>query len=303
MGADDAEVTLSASQRAERLPAPFVDASTATDFLSDRGLDWYFHVGPTARTYGAAFLSLLARREAQRLANRRLAMVFADDRVGNDAANATAVLAADGGYTLAPTVRYDPGTTDLRSQVEAVRAANPDAVLAAPTAATAGALLDAFRAVGYRPPALLVFDAQAVPADVVARAGPSTAGLCRPVAWSAELAGRNPLARAVAGLYRQRFREPMTEAAARAFTAVLASAQAIDQAGSTGPDRVRSALLGLHVAPLDVIMPWSGIRFDATRQNTGAGGVVEQYAGGGFRVVYPRDMTVRDLAWPAAAAR
>src|SRR5512143_2390711 len=45
VGDDDAEVTLAASQRAERLPAPFVGASTATDFLSDRGLDWYFHVG------------------------------------------------------------------------------------------------------------------------------------------------------------------------------------------------------------------------------------------------------------------
>jgi branched-chain amino acid transport system substrate-binding protein len=46
-----------------------------------------------------------------------------------------------------------------------------------------------------------------------------------------------------------------------------------------------------------VMLPWNGIRFDATGQNTLAGAVMEARTPAGFRVVYPRELAVVPVPW------
>jgi branched-chain amino acid transport system substrate-binding protein len=75
---------------------------------------------------------------------------------------------------------------------------------------------------------------------------------------------------------------------------VLVLAKAIDNAGSTDPQRVRAALLNLDIPGRETIMPWSGVRFDASRQNVAANGVVEQRVGQAFRVVFPNELKVAE---------
>jgi hypothetical protein len=51
-------------------------------------------------------------------------------------------------------------------------------------------------------------------------------------------------------------------------------------------------------------MPWSGVRFDATHQNTGAAGVVEQVDGpDALRVVFPDELAQEPAKWPLSTAR
>src|SRR4029453_14581745 len=95
--------------------------------------------------------------------------------------------------------------------------------------------------------------------------------------WAREIAGRSAVAKPVMELYEERFNQPMTETAAGTFTAVLVLAQAIDNAGSPRPQRARAALPTPDIPARETIMPWSGVRFDASsRQNAAANGVVEQ---------------------------
>ena len=95
----------------------------------------------------------------------------------------------------------------------------------------------------------------------------------------------------------------MSETAAGTFTAVLVLAEAIDNAGSIDPQRVRSALLSLDIPGREMIMPWSGLRFDGTsHQNVAANGVVEQRVDQVFRVVYPGELQRAEPVWPRPAA-
>jgi branched-chain amino acid transport system substrate-binding protein len=57
---------------------------------------------------------------------------------------------------------------------------------------------------------------------------------------------------------------------------------------------VRAALLNLDIPGRETIMPWSGVRFDASRQNAAANGVVEQRVGQTFRVVFPNELQVTE---------
>jgi branched-chain amino acid transport system substrate-binding protein len=85
----------------------------------------------------------------------------------------------------------------------------------------------------------------------------------------------------------------MTEAAASAFTAVMTVAQAVNNAGTLDEQRVRSALLSLDIPGEQTIMPWAGIQFDETHQNTLAEALIEQYHNRAFSIVYPSDAAAR----------
>jgi branched-chain amino acid transport system substrate-binding protein len=306
VGAYDPDVTLEASRRAELAPVPFVNADTSLSFLTDRGLDWFFHLGPSVRTSGEAFFSLLKTQQSATQPTTKVAVLYATDKAGNDVSTVIHELATEGGFTEGKFVGYDPtatNLTDLSNQVGEIQATNPDVVFVAPTPATVPLLVQAFAQRQYKPKAVMAYGSGYLSDDVLRDAGPATAGLCREASWSTEVASRNLAARAVSTLYQSKFNAPMSEEAASSFTAVLTLAIAINNAASTDVRRIRAALLSLNISGQDTIMPWRGISFDETHQNTGAASVVEQFVNKSFHAVFPLDSAGKNrLIWPAADA-
>jgi branched-chain amino acid transport system substrate-binding protein len=310
VGATAPDATLDASLRAEKLQVPFVNADTGLSFTTERGLDWFFHISPSARTVGEAYFSLLKQQQADGKRVASVAVLHPNDKPGNDVSTVVGELAQEGGFTVAADVSYDtsdrknhPVTdADLRNRLSQIQAKSPDAVFLAPDPQDVPLLADAFNSLSYHPAGLMTFGSGL--ADAISQApGPSTSGMCRATTWSADLAERNPAARAVEKLYQSKFKAPMSEEAASTFTAVYTLALAINEAGSAAARNVRSSLLSLNLTGDQTIMPWDGIRFDETHQNQGAETVIEQFVNKGFRPVFPRDAVSKasdDLVWPAA---
>jgi branched-chain amino acid transport system substrate-binding protein len=298
VGAYDAEVTEVASQRSERLQVPFVNGDSPAGYLTERGLDWFFRTGPTDRMFGEALFSALGQVAP---GTDQVAVLYTNDRPGNVVADLTEELAREGGVGLVAKVPTQPGDGDAAADVQVLRAApeQPDAVFAVASArGDATRIIKSFRQVGYTPPGILAFGAGFLPGEVFAAAGQDAEGLLVGTAWSGEAAARNPIARPVMQLYEERFGRPMSEVAAGSFTAVLVLAEAINNAGSTEPQRIRAALLNLDIPGRELIMPWSGVRFDASHQNIAAAGVVEQRIRGRFRVVFPGELRQAPAVWP-----
>jgi branched-chain amino acid transport system substrate-binding protein len=289
VGAFDTEVTKEASLRTERLRVPFVNGDSSADFLTERGLDWFFRTGPTDRMLGEAFFSALGRIGR---GSRRVAVLFSDDERGNVIAGLTQELAREGGFSLDDKDKIAFGTDDDPvADVQQVRAREPDAVFViASTPGDATALTKAFGQARYTPKGIFAFGPGFTAADAFGAAGPDAEGLFAATAWSREIAGRNLVAKPVMELYEQQFGQPMTQVAAGSFTAVLVLAEAINRAGSVDPQRIRAALLNMDVPGRELIMPWSGVRFDTAHQNVAAAGVVEQRINGQFRVVFPDEL-------------
>jgi branched-chain amino acid transport system substrate-binding protein len=304
VGAFDTEVTRQASERTERLRVPFVNGDSSADFLTERGKDWFFRTGPTDRMFGEAFFSALGRMAGN---SRRVAALFSDDQRGNVLADLTLELAREGGFSMTKDDEIAfPARSDPVAAVQRVRARQADAVFViASTPGDATALTKAFGQARYLPKGIFTFGPGFVAADAYGAAGPDAEGVFAAAAWSREIAGRNLVAKPVMELYEQQFGQPMTQVAAGSFTAVLVLAEAVNRAGSTDPERVRAALLNLDVPGQELIMPWSGVRFDTAHQNAAAAGVVEQRLGGQFRVVFPDELQkdARTAKWPLAEAR
>jgi branched-chain amino acid transport system substrate-binding protein len=294
VGAYDPEVTEAASQRSERYEVPFVNADSPATFLTDAGRDWFFRIGPTWRSAGEALFSLF--RDAglnPRQIPGKIAVLHANDKAGQDVVSTTSELAAEAGLAAPREFGFKPDGSDAPQALVKLRQYNPDTLLLYSTPASVQPLLQAFSAGGWKPKAAMSFSLGYVTAQTFAPAAAAVDGLMRSTSWSYEAAQRNPAAQAVTGLYQRRYNSEMTEAAASAFTAVMTVAQAVNNAGTLDNQQVRSALLSLDVPGEQTIMPWSGIQFDETHQNTLAQALIEQYHDRRFTIVYPSDTAAR----------
>jgi branched-chain amino acid transport system substrate-binding protein len=300
IGAYDPQVTEYASQRSERYEVPFVNADSPATFLTDAGRDWFFRIGPSWRSAGEAFFSLLREKNA---ATGKVAVFYADDKAGNDVFTTVDDLATEAGGGHAQKFAFNENGSNIGDQVDRLKTYNPDVIFLYVTPATVQLTLQSFAARQYKPKAALAFSLGYLNAGSFSAESAAANGLLRSVSWSAETAERNPAAQAVTALYQRRFNSPMTEAAAASFTAVMTVAQAANNAGSTENQRIRSSLLSLNVPGEQTIMPWAGIQFDETHQNVLAQSLVEQYIGGAFKIVYPSDSAAANTTavYPAPA--
>jgi branched-chain amino acid transport system substrate-binding protein len=299
IGAYDPLVTEYASQRSERYEVPFVNADSPATYLTDAGRDWFFRIGPSWRSAGEAFFSLV--RENEKIDIKKIVVLHAQDKAGQDVLTTVQELTAEGRRSTIVDVPYPAGTPDQGPTVDKVKAEQPDAVLLYVTPSDVQPLVQAFTVKAYTPKIAMSFSLGYLNANDLSASAATLDGLLRSVSWAKEAADRNPAARAVSELYQRKFNTPMSEAAASAFTAVMTVAQAVDNAGTTDAQQVRSALLSLDVPGEQTIMPWSGIRFDETHQNVLAQSLVEQYTNRAFHIVYPSDATASGttLVYPA----
>jgi branched-chain amino acid transport system substrate-binding protein len=289
VGAYDAAVTEAASQRTERLGIPFVNGDSPAGYLTRRGLNWFFRTGPTDRMFGEAIYSTLRQEKVRPM---RISMLYTSDAPGESLHRVLHDLAPQADYDEHGMVKFDRGQRNLVPELQELRDEKKPEVLflMTSTASDAARVLKTMDAMGYRPPEIFVFGGGVSEPQVLRAAGTAGEGLFYSTAWSREIAGRSGIAKAVMERYEERFNRPMSNIAAGTFTAVLVLAEAIDNAGSTDPQRVRAALLNLDIPGRETIMPWSGVRFDASRQNVAANGVVEQRVGDTFQVVFPAEL-------------
>jgi branched-chain amino acid transport system substrate-binding protein len=306
VGAYDPLVTEVASQRTERLGIPFVNGDSSADYLTERGQDWFFRTGPTDRMFAESFFSAL--RDTAGADASKVAILYADDQPSSVVAQLTRELADEGGFDRVAEVKvkFDPAAAGRAAAAVAQirdQSVKPDAVFViASTPDDATALIKAFGQARYSPPGILAFGA-GFSAPTVLGAGPDGEDLLTSTSWSRDIAGRSAIAKRVMELYEERYNQPMTDTAAGTFTAVLVLAQAIDNAGSTDPQRMRAALLNLDIPARETIMPWSGVRFDAaSRQNVAANGVIEQRVKQAFQVVFPGELQQAEPQWPRPSA-
>jgi branched-chain amino acid transport system substrate-binding protein len=302
VGAYDAAVTEVASQRTERLGIPFVNGDSPAGFLTARGLTWFFRTVPTDRMFGEAMYSTL---EQEQVRPKRISILYTTDGPGESLHQVLHDLAPEANYDEHGMVKFAPGKPNLVPEIQKLRDEKKPEVLfmATSTASDAARALKTMETMGYRPPQIFVFGGGVSEPQVLQAAGTTGEGLFYSTAWSREVAGRSGIAKAVMERYEERFGRPMSDIAAGSFTAVLVLAEAIDNAGSTDPQRVRAALLNLDIPGRETIMPWSGVRFDAaSHQNVAANGVVVQRVQDTFRVVFPGELEQAQPVGQAAAA-
>lgn len=303
LGAYQSSVTAAASEVAEAEGRPFLTAASTAPSLTERGFSWFFRTTPDEEIFVQNFYQFLSDVQGSRKSEENetlsLAIVHEDSIWGEEFGDLARRYAEDRGLEIAADVSYSTEDLDLTDEVQEIVEADPDVVMQASYIEDAILYVQTYRAMNFTPKAILADDAGFSDPKFLKVLGEDGELVLTRATWSLDLAEKKPLAEKVGRLFEERYGEEMDEESARAFTATIVLADAIDRAGSLDPQAVRTALLETSLSEDEIIMPWDGVEFDPdTHQNTRGRAIICQIIGQDYRTVWPFDLASTDLIWP-----
>ena len=292
-------VTATASQVAERHGVPFLNAESSSPGLTARGFQWFFRTSPHDGHFTQVMFEFFRDFQAKRgVKLKTLGLTYEDTTFGSDSGKVEKELAQKYGYDVILDLQYRARATSLQSEVQRLKAANPDVWM--PTSYQTDAILfvRTSRELDYNPRMIMAQNSGHISSDFVKEMGKEAEGTLTRAPFSTDLIGKRPVATALNAIYLKRAGKDLYDFPARAFTGIMTLLDAINRAGSTAPDAVRRALVATNIPGDQLIMTWEGIKFDQTGQNTGVKGIILQMQGGKYHTVYPFDAATRDVIYP-----
>ena len=303
IGCYSSTVTAAASERAEILQIPFINAASTSPILTRRGFRWFFRTTPDDEIFAENFFAFLQEEVSQNGIPdpRDLTLVYENRLWGTGVAQAEKRLAAKYDFRVVGDIPYDARAEQFDEELENLQALPDGAgiILQASYERDAILLMQGYKARGIHPTAILAMDSGFVSPVFLETLGPDAEFVFSREVWARDLARSNPLVAEVNQMFRERFGRDMTGHSARSFTALVVLADAIERARSTRPEALREALLGTALAPEQLIMPWAGVALDEkTGQNHLGRGIIVQVQGGRYTTVWPTELAASPAIWP-----
>ncbi len=301
-GAYFSGVTGTAAQVAERNGIPFLNAESSSPALTERGFQWFFRTSPHDGHFSVAMFDFMKDLEKRRNVKfKTLGIMHEATQFGSDSAKVQEELAKKHGYEVAVKITYRDKATNLDAEVGRLKAANPDVLL--PSSYTNDAILFVRTAknLDYNPKMILAQNAGWTDPTFVREMGKDVEGHITRAPFALDLAAKKPLISQVNELFKKQGGREMSDVPARAFTGFLTLADAINRAKSTKPDDVRKALVATNIPGEQLIMPWTGVKFDDKGQNTGVRAILQQVQNGQYATIYPFELAAKDVVYPLPA--
>jgi len=302
IGAYQSEETRVASEVAEQAGIPFLNPDSTSPALTQRGLQWFFRITPTDATFVQDAFRFITELNASRGAGlQKVALIHEGTDFGTGVSELAGNLAPQYGLQVVADVLSTGNAGDVSGEVKQVRDAQPDVVLFAIYATDAIRFMQEFKRQDFTPPLVWADDAGFITQEYLQAVGTDAAYVTSREVWSLDLTGTNALAAQINTLYRARYGTDMNGNSARAFTGLITLADAINRAGTTEPAGIRDALRDTDLTASELIMPWRGIRFDASGQNTLGDGIIVQMLNGRYTTIWPDSIAAEPVVFPFPA--
>ena len=277
-GAYFSSVTATASQAAERAGIPFVNAESSQPALTERGLKYFFRTSPTDETFTKMMFDFLKDFGAKSGQKFQSASIFHEDTAfGTDSAKVQERLAKENNVRILEKITYKAQTTSLTAEVQRLKAANADVLFPSSYTSDAFLLLRTAKELDYNPKMILAQNAGFTDPTFLTTMGKDAEGAITRSPYNSDLQGRIPLLAKVNEMFRQHSNgRDLYDNSARSFTCFMVLADALNRAGSTDPEKLRAALAATNIPPEQLIVPYRGVKFDATGQNELVGAILMQ---------------------------
>ncbi len=299
IGAYNSAVTATASQVAERAGIPFLNPESSSASLTQRNFKWFFRTTPHDDLFVHNAFDFLKELETKKgIKPGAIASLNENGLWGTETTKLQAKLAPEFKFNLIKQVAYPAKTTQLTSEVQTLKAANPNLVLQSSYTADAILSIKTYKELGFSPDMILANNAGFTDTDFIKTLGKDAEYIITREVWALDLATRNPLIKQVNDLFNSRYKINFTGNSSRTFTGLMVMADALNRAGSTDPEAIRKALVATDIPSNKLIMPWRGVKFDAAGQNTLGQGILVQIVDGKYNTVWPFNMAAREVIWP-----
>lgn len=286
------------SQVTERYELPYMSADNSSPSLNQRGLKWFFRTSPHDEMFTAAMFQFF-KEEGEKSGHNvgSVALFYEDSIFGTDSSTVQRKLAADAKVAIAADIKYRANSPSLSAEAQKLKAANADVMM--PTSYTSDSILilRAMSEIGYKPKAIMAQAAGFQEQAFLTGAGVLAEGAMSRSSFALDATRSRPAIEPVNALYKARNNKDLNDNTSRDITALVVLVDAINRAGSAKPEDIRRALIATDVKGTDTIMPWAGVKFDETGQNTKGTPVIQQITGGAYHTVWPFDVAVQPVVW------
>ncbi len=299
IGSYFSNVTATASQVAERYGVPFLNPESSSASLTQRGFKWFFRTTPHDDLFVHNFFDFLKAVELKKgVKPKRIALMNENTLWGTETTKLEDRLAKERSYNIVEKITYPAKSTQLTSEVQRLKASNADLIMQSSYLGDAILSMKTYKEQGFTPAAILANDAGFNDSEFLKTLGKDGNYILSREVWALDLTSRNPLIKQVNDLYSQKYQVNFNGNSARSFTGLITLADAINRAKSTAPEAIRKALSETSIPGNQLIMPWAGIKFDASGQNTLGSGIIVQVQDGKYVTVWPFELASRDIVWP-----
>ncbi|MFR5601741.1 MAG: ABC transporter substrate-binding protein [Lachnospiraceae bacterium] len=308
LGCHQSTLTEVVFEMCEQYQIPAMTAISTVDSISSHNYEYAFRLCPMNSLYLENMFMYL-RDQAEKTGHEvKTIAVFADNSmIGQEAIRCARIYAPKYGMEVVSEIQYGQGAADLTAEIQELKAADADAVLAESYVSDAILLMDTMEALDYHPPIVIAkANGFADPSFIPATEGISE-GLTSVVEWNPDLTKGQE----INGRFKEIFGVDMNGHSAESYTAVWTLKTAFEQAGTDEGEAVKNALASLDIQDAfpggpEIILPYNRIKFEDHEfngiqyynDNIYASVAIAQIQDGEYKTVWPFEYSKQEIAKP-----
>jgi branched-chain amino acid transport system substrate-binding protein len=298
LGAYQSSCSFTATAVAERHGIPFMVGESAALNITGRGFKWVFRATPIASDYAATYMRFFGdmKKGGRKIAS--IAVVNENTDYGTSVADSIEAAARKSGLAVALRIPYSASSADVSAQVLQLKEKQPDVVIFISYTADSILYMKTMRNLDYLPPMVIGDDTGFSDPSFIPAVADIAQGAMNRSAW--DIGKPDSTTYRINELYKAKTGRDLDDTSARNMQSFFALAEAIDRAGSTDPEKIRTALIATDLKPEQLMMGYNGVKFDETGQNILASTYLIQLKGRQYQLVWPDKAASVKLDWPMA---
>lgn len=286
IGCDISSGTKTASAVAERYGVPMFNGESSSDTLIDRGLEYFFHVGPCDSTLIASTYDYLDTIR-DTVGIESVAICGSDDDPGTMFVQFAEQYAEERGYEIATSFTYATDASTLSSECLKLKAAGGDALLIFAQNPAAIVFLQTFEEMDINYKTMITARGGFINTEFFDAVGEGAEYLMTENTWSLDSVSDKPWVAEINDLCLQQAGVALNGNYARALQAFFTLVDVLERAGSTDGEALKEAAMATDLGPESMICAWDGVKFDERGQNIHAAGIMTQVQSGEYVTIWP----------------
>lgn len=297
IGCYNSSSTKPASAVAERMKKIFMCGCSSSAALTERNFNYFFRLAPTDKTESAEFVEVMKWiNEAKQAGVKSVGFIYENTEFGKHAAQEGKAAAEAGGFSVVADVPFSPGATNMDSEVQTLKAANPDVIFGACLGGDYTLWVNTMKKMAWLPKMTLNYCTGYQDPMIAKQLGPDGDFFMGGTGYSPEFAAMMPAVAAVEKIYTEKTGVPFDSDSIQEAVALFVLAQAIEKAGTLDYAKVQETLMANEwEAPLTLA---GKVAFVSGGQNVQAKSMITQLQGGSYKRVFPENLADTPVVFP-----
>ncbi|MBF0498686.1 MAG: ABC transporter substrate-binding protein [Candidatus Riflebacteria bacterium] len=297
IGCYNSAVTKPASFVAERKKKIFVAGCSSSAALTERKMHYFFRLAPNDRIESKEFCDFVQWLNKNNSSNlKTLGLIYENTEFGKHAADEAKQIASKYEMEVVVDVPFNPGATNLNSEVTTLKDKNPDVIFGACLGGDYTLFIGTVNQQNWLPKVALNYCSGFQDPQISKQLGEKGYYFAGASGYSPDFVKIMPVAEAIEKLYKEKTGVPFDTDSILETVGMLVLGQAIEKAGTIDSEKVAETL---HKEEFVSPLSFGGkVTFDEQGQNNKAMSVVVQLQNGEYRRVYPPEYSTASVTFP-----